>query len=70
MPTQWITTKQASELTGYHPDYIRKLVRAGHIQARKWLRDWQVEKTSLERYCKRMDDRGERRGPKRTQEDA
>jgi len=66
--TEWITTKQASELSGYHPDYIRKLIRGGHIQARKWLRDWQVNKKSLMMYLKQMDDLGERRGPKQSKD--
>ena len=65
MATQWITTNEASELSGYHPDYIRKLIRVGHIHARKWLRDWQVDKKSLEGYLKQMGNLGERRGPKR-----
>lgn len=65
MATQWITTAEASKLSGYHPDYIRKLIRAGHIEARKWLRDWQVSKNSLERYLNQMHKAGARRGPKR-----
>lgn len=65
METEWITTKQASALSGYHPDYIRQLARAGDIEARKWLRDWQVNKASLLRYLKKLESRGERRGPKR-----
>jgi len=28
-PTEWITTAEAAELTGYHVKYVRRLVREG-----------------------------------------
>jgi len=34
-PTEWITTKEAAELTGYTPAYFRQLIKRGRLQARK-----------------------------------
>lgn len=33
MPSDWITTTEAAELSGYHPEYIRHLIREGKIKA-------------------------------------
>lgn len=60
----WITTAQAAEISGYHIEYIRKLITARKINARKWMRDWQVSQKSLEMYMDQMKGRGEKRGPK------
>ena len=32
---EWVTIKNAAVITGYNPEYIRQLVRAGQIAARK-----------------------------------
>jgi excisionase family DNA binding protein len=34
-PTEWITTAEAAELTGYHVKYLRRLVREGKIAGAK-----------------------------------
>ena len=34
MAEEWLTTEQAAELSGYHPDHIRRLIRGGDLQAR------------------------------------
>jgi hypothetical protein len=31
----WITTQQAAELSGYHVNYLRWLIRDKRVQARK-----------------------------------
>ena len=31
----WITTTEAAELSGYHPVYLRRLIRGGVIAAEK-----------------------------------
>ena len=46
----WITTNQASELSGYHPDYIRKLLQSNKIIGRKWGFAWMVDRDSLLTY--------------------
>jgi hypothetical protein len=34
-PTEWLTTKEAAELTGYDVRYLRQLVNEGKIKAIK-----------------------------------
>jgi len=61
----WITTSQACELSGYHPDYVRKLLQSGTINGRKWGFAWMIDRSSLVAYLERVESKGERRGPKR-----
>lgn len=61
----WITTADAVELSGYHPDHLRELLRAGKIQGRKFGRlVWQINRESLNAYIVSMRERGEKPGPK------
>jgi len=60
----WLTTQEAAELGGYHPDYIRKLVKAGEIDGRKWGNAWMINRESLLQYMARVEAQGEKRGPK------
>jgi len=47
MANDWISTDEAAELSGYHRDYIRQLIRQGKIQAnRKGTMFW-VNRASL-----------------------
>lgn len=65
----WITTKEASELSGYHVNHIRRLIREDAIKGRKWANlVWQVSKESLLAYIERQSETGERRGAKPTKE--
>ncbi len=61
----WITTDEAAEISDYHSEYIRELIRAGRIKAQKWGRSWQVSRSSLQAYLRAVEKLGERRGPKR-----
>jgi excisionase family DNA binding protein len=63
---EWLTTFEAAQIANYDPDYIRKLVRAEKIKARKWGQSWQVQRDSLFEYLKNSEVLGNRRGPKRT----
>jgi|YNPNPStandDraft_1061719.scaffolds.fasta_scaffold16519_5 excisionase family DNA binding protein len=65
MSSDWITTKQAAELSGYHPEHIRELVREGKVKAQKFGEVWQVDRGSLLTYLRNVEKLGERRGPKR-----
>jgi excisionase family DNA binding protein len=56
---EWITTLEAKSLTGYNSEHIRRLVRAGKVKAKKWGREWMVEKNSLLAYVE-----SEGRGPR------
>ena len=62
---KWISVSDAADLSGYHPEHIRRLIREGKIDARKFGPLWQVSYSSLMDYqelAENSDDR--RRGPK------
>jgi excisionase family DNA binding protein len=63
----WLTTQEAAQLAGYHPDYLRKLVKACEIQAQKWGNAWMVSRESVLQYMARVQTQGEKRGPKTAQ---
>ena len=65
MSEEWLTTAEASELSGYHPEYIRDLMRDDKIDGRKFGIVWQVSKESLESYLESAKDSVDKRwGPK------
>jgi excisionase family DNA binding protein len=64
MSLDWITTKEAAALSGYHPKYIRRLILEGKVKAQKWGRDWQVSRSSLMSYVHEVKKLGDKRGPK------
>jgi excisionase family DNA binding protein len=57
-PTEWLTTAEAAELTGYSVQYIRRLIGKGRVVAKKWGRDWFLNKASLLAYQKEMEQLG------------
>ncbi len=67
MTTEWITTSEAAKLSGYHPEYVRELIRRGEIEGRKFATVWQVSKQSLLTYLEAAKDSPDKRhGPKRS----
>jgi excisionase family DNA binding protein len=50
MAEKWITVKEASDLSGYNAQYIRRLVRKKKIKSEKWVRDWMLSRSSLMEY--------------------
>lgn len=46
----WITTEEASRLSGFHVEHIRELARDGIIRGKKWGRSWMINKSSLMQY--------------------
>lgn len=56
---EWITTAEAKSLTGYNAEHIRRLVRSGKVKAKKWGKEWMIEKNSLLAYLE-----SEGRGPR------
>lgn len=64
MVEEWLTTQEAAELSGYHPDHIRRLTRAGKLPARKWGQAWMINREDLILYLADADSRGQKRGPK------
>lgn len=62
---EWLTTEQAAELSGYHVNHLRRLIRAGVIRAKKLSFLWLVHRQALLDYmaqAEQSDDK--RRGPK------
>ena len=47
---EWITTDEAAEVSGYHPEYVRYLAREGRIGAEKKGRDWWIDRDKLREY--------------------
>lgn len=61
----WITTAEAAELSGYHAEHLRELLRSGKVRGRKFGRlVWQVDRQSLKKHMELMRERGEKSGPK------
>lgn len=63
----WITTDVAAEISGYHVNYLRRLIRQGRIRSEKVSIVWLISRQSLLDYiaeAERSDDK--RRGPKST----
>ena len=42
-----ITTREASELSGYHSDYLGRLCREGEISGSRVGRSWVIDRASL-----------------------
>ncbi len=64
MADDWITTREAVELSGYNVVHIRALIRQGRIKARKYFVIWQVSRSSLMAYLREQQAKGEKRGRK------
>jgi len=47
MSNDWLSVSEAASLSGYHPEYIRRLIRDGEIEAKKFSIVWQVQRKSL-----------------------
>ncbi len=64
IPSDWITVVQAVKISGYHPDYLRTLLRTKQIQGIKIASAWLVSRSSLEDFLRKSRLLGEKRGPK------
>jgi len=62
---EWITTREAADMTGYNARHIGRLIRSGRIEARKWGTLWQVRRASMLAYAKQIAKMGAKRGRKR-----
>jgi excisionase family DNA binding protein len=61
----WITTTEAAEISGYHVEYVRKLIKSDKVKGRKvWGREWQVSRSSLLAHIAKAGKLGAKRGPK------
>ncbi|HNT23311.1 MAG TPA: helix-turn-helix domain-containing protein [Anaerolineales bacterium] len=46
----WLTSKEAAELTGYNIQHIRRLARAGKVKTQKFGDIWMIGRVSLLTY--------------------
>ena len=53
MNDKWISTTEAVRISGYHIEHIRRLLRDGQIHARKWGREWMVDRKSFQEYLEK-----------------
>ena len=53
---EWISVKQAADLSGYDIQYVRRSVRQQRVHAEKFpgMREWLVDNVSLQTYVKEM----------------
>ena len=56
----WITTSEASQLSGYNAEYIRRLIRKGTIMSRRFGPLWQISRESLLAYKRESSKRTEK----------
>src|SRR3989338_3130684 len=52
-----ITTKRASEISGYTPDYLARLARSGKIAGKRIGHSWLIDRESLTRFLNEQGDR-------------
>ncbi len=64
MADDWISTREAAKLSGYHVKHVQRLIRAGELKARKVVIVWLVSRSSLTAYLRRQDQQGQKRGRK------
>lgn len=62
---EWLSVDEAAKKSGYHANYIRRLIRAGEIEAVKKGLMWWIDPESLAAYVAKMEKLGDQRtGPK------
>ena len=65
MNEEWISVKQAAELSGYNEEYVRRLLRTGKVGGRKFVTVWQVNQHSLMSYLEASEEsQDQRRSPR------
>jgi hypothetical protein len=50
MEDSWISIEEAAQISGYHPEHIRRLIRGGKVKGRKFSIVWQVDRASFYAY--------------------
>ena len=54
----WITAEEAAELSGYHVNYIRRLMRQHKVNGRKAGLMWWVGRDSMRAYLEKVKELG------------
>ena len=57
-PSEWITTSEAAELTGYSDVHIRSLAKHGQIQGQKSGNVWMINQASVLTHAEEMKNLG------------
>jgi len=57
----WITAREASEISGYNTEYLRQLIRAGRIVAVKKGNSWWVDRKTVVEHMKLAEHSEDRR---------
>lgn len=61
----WITVSDAAKLSGYNEEHIRRLLREGLVDGRKFGIVWQVKRSSINLYLSNAQSSEDKRhGPK------
>jgi len=58
---EWLSVNEAADKSGYHPEYLRFLIREGRIEATKKGTMWWVDPGSLDAYLKDAQETGDAR---------
>lgn len=53
---EFMTVDDAAQKLKFHPETVRRLVRDGILDGKKWGREWLVVKSSVEKYLKEIGD--------------
>ncbi len=51
--SEWLTVNEAAKISGYHPEYIRELIRDNKITAKKFSIVWMVNRESILAYLEK-----------------
>ena len=58
---EWITAKEAADASGYHVNYIRRLIHQNKVGARKAGPMWWVDRDSLQEYLEAVQALGDQK---------
>lgn len=47
---EWVSVKEAAQLSGYHPEYLRELIRTGKIAGERKGPMYWIDRASLQAY--------------------
>lgn len=48
----YVTSEDAADISGYHVNYVRRLMRQGKLKGRKFGNVWFIERESLQEYLR------------------
>jgi len=66
---EWISVREAAEMSGYHPEYSRWLIKHDKVEARKEGPMWWIDRDNFLAYLNEMQARNDKRyGPRKPTE--